>query len=226
MTPAEVAEFTPGYRYPDNESVPDYLRGKTVAEAHAALEANMVEPAPSPAPPPPAAGPPANGNGQYATREQFHAIATQQAAVALDLARQKHPDVFGKWPGEVAALLGGVAPESLTVEMFSRAALMVKANHLDEIIAERVRASAMPMHAAFRSTGGGGPMTTPQKPVPTAGVARWEQRAADVGIGPREITLFCRENDMTEAEFFDQFGDGLISDAVQDLGSGKRNGAR
>jgi len=238
-TPPPTAPTTPPeYCLPDDPSL-GALRGKSlqdlasyIATLEAAVGGNghsaAAAPAPTPPPVAPAASPPSNGG--YASVSDLQQLAQQQAAVTLNLAQQQYGDDFRRYPEELTALLQRVPREQLTLDVIGNAVMVVRGKHRDEYAAEKVRAVESTPFGTIRSAGRNGLGSyapAPPKPEQVAeqAFATWQQRAAAAHIGEAEVREFCRENDLTPDEFFKQFGRGIVTDAVADLGSnGKKRG--
>jgi hypothetical protein len=233
----ETPPTPPDYIYPDRPDIPAELRGRTareVAEMFQALAGSGYA-APRPTAPPPSPAPPAspsNGNGTYATTAQVQHLAEQQARLNYDIVRQRHGEVLRRWESEVAEVLSRIPAHLRDVEAIENAVTFVKGRHVEEIAAERARVAHVPdlgagfaMRSMGRTNGGGYALPKPENPAEQA-IASWQQRAAAAGITDREVREMCAQNDMTEDEFWRQFGSGLITDAVADRGAsnGKRRG--
>lgn len=228
----------PEYRYPNNETVPEYLRGKTASDAAQLLQGlvESVGRGQSQIPAAPAAVSPA-GDDDYVTGAGLrHAqnqalaqvqpwlqnVAEQQATVSYSIAKREHPDIFRKYEPEVIKVLQSVPRQNWTLDVIEKAVTFVKGSHVDEITAEKVRALESTMNSTMRSTGRAG--STSDSPL-TETVASsldkapdaWRVHAKAVGITENEVWEFCRNTDTTPEEFFKQFGKGLVTDAIADV---------
>ena len=229
----------PEYRYPDNESVEPYLRGKTAGEAAQLLKA-MVEaaargaaaPSAIPQPPPPPATDDEYVTGAHLRNAQQQAlaqvnpflqtVADQQATFGYNVVKKENPDIFKKYEPEVITVLNRVPRHLWTLDVIENAVKFVKGNHVDEIAAEKVRALEATMHPTMRSTGRAGMGSDSPNPETVAArlektPASWRARAEAVGITPEDLHEYCHMNDITPDEFFKQFEPGLITDAVADV---------
>jgi len=228
----------PEYRYPDHESVPQYLRGITASDAAQLLQA-MVDsaargaaaPAAIPAPLP-AATDDDYVTGAHLRQAQQQAlaqvnpflqtVADQQATFGYNVVKKDHADIFKKYEPEVVAVLNRVPRHLWTLDVIENAVKFVKGNHVDEIAAEKVRALESTMHPTMRSTGRAG-MGGDSQNQDTVAVrlektpASWRARAEAVGITDQDLHEYCRMNDITPDEFFKQFEPGLLTDAVADV---------
>jgi hypothetical protein len=79
---------------------------------------------------------------RYATQiaPQFGALAQQNAATSLELVRQQERDAFGRWEPEIMMRLQGVERSLWTPENVRTVVGLVKAQHLDDLLAERTEA--------------------------------------------------------------------------------------
>jgi len=227
----------PEYRYPDNDSVPQYLRGKTASDAAQLLSSivdNIGRGTNQPQAPqdlPPAADDEyvTAGHLKQAQREALNqvspwlqTVADQQATMAYNVIKGKHEDIFRKYEPEVIGVLQAVPRRNWTLDVIEKAVTMVKGSHVNELLAERTRELETTMHSTMRSTGRAGSMADSE---PTETVAallaktpeKWRAEAQAVGITPAQVYEFCQSNDLTPDEFFKQFGSGLVTDAVQDV---------
>ena len=232
----------PEYRYPENESVPQWARGKTASDvlqlAQGLVESigrGATQAAPPPAPLPPA------GSDDYVTGAQLQQVqqqalaqvspwlqqvADQQATVSYNIAKREHTDVFKKYEPEIIGVLQRVPRQNWTLDVIENAVKFVKGNHVDEIVAGKVRDLEVTMASTMRSTGRAGLMSDSQsqKTVEaTLGTLpeKWRAHADAVGITPQEVHEFCFANDITPDEFFKQFEKGIVTDAVADVNLGR-----
>lgn len=234
----------PEYRYPENDKVPEYLRGKTASEAAQLLQ-SLVEAAgrsaaqPAYQPPPP---PPLTGDDDYVTAAHLkqaqnaalaqvspwlQTVADQQATMSYNLAKQADQDVFRKYEPEIIQVLQSVPRQQWTLDVIKKAVTMVKGSHVEELANEKLRALEATMGATMRSTGRAGsiPDSTNNDTVQARlekAPPQWLARAKAVGITENEIWEMCRNNDITPDEFFKEFGAGLVTDAVADVSWGRK----
>lgn len=228
----------PEYRYPDNDTVPEYLRNKTAADAAALLQ-GLVEGVGRGQQQAQSAPPPLNtlANDEYVTRAHLDQaqqnalsqvspwlkqVADQQATVSYNIAKREHAEVFKRYEPEVIKVLQRVPRENWTLDVIENAVTFVKGSHVDEITADKVRALESTMASTMRSTGRAGlsPDSHTKDTVATMlGKApeAWRAHAQAVGITEDDLWEFCRNQDTTPDEFFKQFGSGLITDAIADV---------
>jgi hypothetical protein len=230
----------PEYRYPDNPSVPEYLRGKTAGDA-AQLLAGLVDSVGKGINQPPQAQPPALqslGDDDYVTtahlrQAQANAlsqvspwlaqVADQQATVSYNISKREHPEIFKKYEPEVIKVLQSVPRQNWTLDVIEKAVTFVKGSHVDEITAEKVRALESTMNSTMRSTGRAGmssdvPLTETVASSLGKTPPQWLARARAAGIDENSVWEFCKATDTTVEEFFQQFSRGMITDAVAEVG--------
>ena len=226
----------PEFRYPTDESVPEYLRGKTAADAAQLLQ-GLVESVGRGQQAPPSQPVQAAADDDYVTGAQvrqvqqqalaqvnpwLQTVADQQATFGYNLAKRDHPDIFKKYEPEIISVLNRVPRANWTIDVIENAVKFVKGNHVDEILAERTRILESTMHSTMRSTGRAG--LSPDSPIPETVSERlektpdaWKTHARAVGITDEQVHDFCRANDTTPDEFFAQFKNGIVTDAVIDV---------
>ena len=234
--------IAPEYRYPDNATVPEYLRGKTASDAAMLLQ-GLVEAAgrnsvPPAAPPPPDLSSLANDEfvtkanlqqAQQAALSQVNpwlqTVADQQATMSYNFAKEQDKQFFQKYEPEIIQVLNQVPRHQWTLDVIKKATTFVKGTHHDELAAEKVRQLEATLDSAMRSTGRAGlnQASSPTESV-AAGFAKvpkeWQARAKAVGITEEQVREFCWANETTPEEFFKQFGPGLIGDAVAEMNFG------
>lgn len=231
----------PEYRYPNDDAVPEYLRNKTASEAAQMFKAVMDGigrggPVPEQQPPQQTLSgtdPVTYADLQAAQRSAVEQIspwlaqvADQQAVVSYNIAKREHSDIFKKWEPEIVATLGKVPRANWTLDVIENAIKFVKGNHVDEIAAEKVRAFESIVESTMRSTGRAGSIpVSPRQDTAETTLEKlpeqWRSHAKAVGIGARELQEFCWANDITMDEFFNQFKDGLVTDAIEDVRIGR-----
>ena len=232
-TPGAPAE----YRYGNDQNLPEWARGKTATEILQLTQQLVEERVRGTPPPTPQAAPVAQpGDDDYVTgkdmrslRQQATAeftpliqqLAAQNAQTAYNLAKREHADIFKRYEPEIAQVLGRVPRDQWSLDVVENAVRFVKGNHVDELAEEKARRLVAQMEPTIRSTGSGGatPVTRPPEQSLDSDKlpAAWRERAKQVGITEREVQELCYQNDMTVDEFFKQFGEGLVTDAVQDV---------
>ncbi len=228
----------PEYRYPDNETVPEYLRGRTASDAAKMLSA-VVEAAGrgAAAAPPPAQQLPTPGDDDYVTAAHLRqaqqnavnqlspylaTVADQQATFGYNLAKDKHAAVFQKYEPEIIQVLNRVPRAQWTLDVIQNAVTFVKGNHVDELVADKVRGLEATMNSTMRTTGRAGlGSDSPNRETVESSLDKapeaWKVHAKAVGITENEVWEFCRNTDTTPDEFFKQFGKGLVTDAIADV---------
>ncbi len=218
------------YRYPANENVPEWARGKTAAEvlsvAQGALNA-FGRPAAGtamPASAAPQAPVSTQGidddailTGRDAKRlfEQFVSPSLANnventAANSLAVARSTHAKDFERYGPEITQELAKVPKQYWTLDNVETVVTLIRGRHRDEYARELASQLAANMEPTIRPTGGGsGPVTTqPSAQNPFEGEhvpAEWRIRAKNAGINERTIQEFCQANDMSPEDFWKQF---------------------
>ena len=226
----------PEYRYPETESVPAYLRGKTAGEAAKLLQGLVENIGRGPAQAAPQEQPPAQDD-EYVTGGQLRqvqqqalaqvnpwlqTVADQQANMSYNLAKREQTEIFKKYEPEIISVLQRIPRQNWTLDAIQNAVTFVKGNHVDELAAEKVRQLEMTMASTMRSTGRAG--LTPESPTQETVGERlgktpdsWRTHAQAVGITDQQVYEFCHANDTTPEEFFAQFKNGIVTDAVADV---------
>lgn len=228
----------PEYRYPDNESVPAYLRNKTASDAAQLLQGLVESYGRGAAQPPAPAQPLApQTDDEYVTAAHLRqaqqaalqqvnpwlqTVAEQQATFAYNAIKDKHPDIFRKYEPEVIQVLQSVPRQNWTLDVVQKAVTMVKGSHVEELVTDKVRQLEATMGSAMRATGRAGPTSDFQTKDTIAerlGKAPqdWQARAKAAGITDATVMEMCQANDMTPEEFFRWFGKDLITDAVTEV---------
>jgi hypothetical protein len=235
----------PEYTYPNNESVPEYLRGKTASDAAKMLN-SMVEAAgrgASSVPAQPQPLPPAQDDdyvtGAHLRQAEQRAlsqvnpylqtVADQQATFAYNLVKQEDADLFKKYEPEIVAVANRVPRHLWTLDALRNAVTFVRGNHVKELLAEKTRELELTMHSTMRSTGRAGTNAGSESQETVSAMLekspeKWRADAKAVGITDKEVYEFCRDNDMSPEDFFKQFGSGLVTDAVTDVNFKPRHG--
>lgn len=226
----------PEFRYPNTENIPEYLRGKTAADAAQLLQ-GLVESVGRGQQAPPQQPVQAAADDDYVTGAQvrqvqqqalaqvnpwLQTVADQQATMGYNMVKQQHQDIFRKYEPEIIKVLGSVPKANWTLDVIQNAVTMVKGSHVDEILAERTRILESTMHSTMRSTGRAG--LSPDSPIPETVGERlektpdaWKTHARAAGITDEQVREFCYANDITPDEFFKQFDQGLVTDSVEDV---------
>lgn len=227
----------PEYRYPSNDATPEWARGKTAGEMLQLMQGVIegIGRNAAPAAPPPAPAP--LGDEDYVTNRDLKAaqtaaisqlspylksVADQQATVSYSIAKRDHAETFKKHEPEIIAVLQRVPRENWTLDVIENAVTFVKGKHVDEIAAEKVRQFESRVESTMRSTGRAG-LVPGSQPKETAESAMekvpedWRKQAKAVGLDPLALQELCWANEITIDDFFNQFKDGIVTDAVADV---------
>lgn len=150
--------------------------------------------------------------------------ASQTASVIRGFVETQDPEPFKRWGREIDALLQNVPKEQWTLDAVRQAVRIVKADHVDELAAEKAERLAAERIPTMRSNGSAGMGSVPTT---TLGVQDdaipdyWKRAAANVGLGDRELQEFCAANGMTADQFVEQFKKGNLLTAVAETRVGK-----
>jgi hypothetical protein len=153
-------------------------------------------------------------------QQTLGATAEQTASMARGLVESQDPEPFKRWGREIDQLLQNVPKHQWTLDAVRQAVRIVKADHVDELAAEKAERLAAERIPTMRSNGGAG---TGSGPTTTyAGLDspdipdHWKRSAAAVGLSEREMQEFCAANGMTPEQFVGQFKQGNILTAVSE----------
>lgn len=241
-TPSGAVSATPptDTRLPDDASIPEWARGKTLAEALAvgqsavqAVETYIrapLAPTPQAAPAQPQAAP-SFADTDYVTGadlrtiqqqalsqvgNQFNSVAEQNARIAYGMISRDpaYADTFRHYGPEIHATLASVPKQSWTLDNLETVVNLVRGKHVNEIVARERAQFVATMEPSMRASGaaGTGPAsTTHSSPMENEKIpADWRERAKRQGIDERTIREFAYANDMTEEAFYKQWLDGKV----------------
>lgn len=145
--------------------------------------------------------------------------AAQAASLARGLVEQQDPEPFKRWGREIDTLLQNVPKEQVTLDAVRQAVRIVKADHVDELAAERAERLAAERIPTTRSNGGASSGSSPNTiasldspDIPD----HWKRSAAAVGLSERELHEFCAANGMSPDAFVEQFKKGNLLTAVSE----------
>lgn len=118
--------------------------------------------------------------------------------------RATFADDFKRWGSEIDAEIRRLPVAYWTYDALNTIVKMVRANHIDEIAAEKAQRLLNEQHPTIRSgTGGlgGGPLTQ-QKTLESEGLPKgWVDQARAKGIDESVIAEFCRETGQTPEQY-------------------------
>lgn len=143
---------------------------------------------------------------QNVVQNQFQptisSLFQQNASTNRQLVAQRYPDVFEKWAPEVDALALQLDPQYRTYENLERIVKMVRSDHNDEIVAQKldaaVNARLSAMGGQLRPDGSvapGGPSPAAQNSVDLNSAElpeEYRQILAAVNMKPRDLPDFLR----------------------------------
>lgn len=231
------------YRFGNDTSIPEYLRGKTATEV-AQLTTKLVDAgfaslqAPRPPVQPQAATQTALDPNDFVTGAQFQAAQQQafqqyvqpdlQAGIELaassnlGFAKREYAKEFSRYGPEILTMLNGVPKKSWTIDNFAFIVDTVRGRHLADYQAEWQTEAGVRMEQTIRSGGAGGAAPVNQNKSNSLESEKipdeWKARAQKAGLTESTIQEFCIKNDMTVADFYKQFETprGQIVAEVQD----------
>lgn len=152
-------------------------------------------------------------------QQALGSTANQTASVIRGFVETQDPEPFKRWGREIDALLQNVPKDQWTLDAVRQAVRIVKADHVDELAAERAERLAAERIPTMRSNGGAGTGSVPTTSLgldsPTI-PDHWKRSAAAVGLGESELREFCAANGMTPDQFVEQFGKGNLLTAVSE----------
>lgn len=249
--PSGTATSSPAeYRFANDQSVPEYARGKTAQEvlgiADRMFQAGLGQltqqrPAQQAQTqnPPPTQTFTLDQDG-YVTGAQLAAYqqqAIQQylpdvqrgielgASGNLGHVRQKYEKEFAKYGPEILSLLQSVPKGNWTIDNLEKAVKFVRADHFDDYRAEWQTDNAAKMEQTIRSGGAGGAAPVDQKTKSNSLEsekipAEWKIRAQKAGLTESTVREFCVKNDTTEEAFYKQF-DNPMNPIVAEVQDGR-----
>ena len=131
----------------------------------------------------------------------------QLAGMALDRVKDQFRDEFARYGPEIYGHLSTLDKKSgvWTVDNLTRVVKLVRADHVDEIVRDKLNASS-PMEPALRSTGAAPIPVVPPSQIDVS--VKSEQIPSDyrdklvkAGITDATMDEFCRANNMTRESF-------------------------
>lgn len=132
----------------------------------------------------------------------LQSMQQQLAGTSRGLANQQFNTEFQRWGPEIDQMVANVPAEQRTFELYSQAVKLVKANHIEDIVAERAQAKMAELGIERTSTGGNS--------IAPAGVATVSLDKLDpgykaaierMGIGPSELNEFLAKTHQTMEQF-------------------------
>ncbi len=140
--------------------------------------------------------------------QQMQSLYEMQAGTNLSMARDKHADVFKRWGHEVNAKLATVPYHLRTLDNLETIVKMVKADHVEDLAAERARELVAQQDPALRPSGGAGGY--PNYQAPLRGIVESEALPADYrnllqqrGVTDEAVREFCRMNNLSVEQWVD-----------------------
>jgi hypothetical protein len=130
--------------------------------------------------------------------------------------RMQFADDFKRWGTEIDVELGRLHQDYWTYDALNTIVKMVRANHIDEIAAEKAQRLVSESHPTIRSgTGGlGGVTHTQQKNLDSEGLPKgWVDKAKALGIDEQVVREFCDITNQTPDQYLaevEKYGKGAI----------------
>lgn len=134
----------------------------------------------------------------------FQTIQQQLAGTARGLAAQSHAQDFQKWGPEIDGLVATVPQEQRTTQLYEQAVKIVRANHIEDIVAERTQARMAEMGIERTSAGGNAVAPVGVGTVSLDKLDPAYKAAMDrVGIGQNELNEFLAKTHQSVEQFVD-----------------------
>jgi len=130
--------------------------------------------------------------------------------------RSQFADDFKRWGGEIDAEIRKLPVDYWTYDALNTIVKMVRANHIDEIAAEKAQRLVNESHPTIRSgTGGlGGVTHTQQKNLESPELPKgWVDKARAAGIDEATVREFCNLTGQTPDQYLaevEKYGKGAI----------------
>ena len=131
----------------------------------------------------------------------------QLAGMALDRVKDQFRDEFARYGPEIYGHLSTLDKKSgvWTVDNLTRVVKLVRADHVDEIVRDKLNASS-PMEPALRSTGAAPIPVVPPSQIDVSVKSEqipsdYRDKLAKAGITDATMDEFCRANNMTRESF-------------------------
>lgn len=229
------------FRY--GEEFPDYLRGRSPAEAAQLLQqavgvlrqVAVNQPVyQQPAPAAPSNPDTAIGEDDFITGRHLQGLSQQFAqqtigavtpvvVQALDLAassnldrvREKRADVFARYGHEIYGHLASVPKTAWSIDNLERVVKLVQADHLEEVTRERAERLAASGDLSLRATGAGGLPMTNQAPTPWDSLTDAQRsRLSAKGLKPEVIRENCAKMGMDEAKWYARYAENSVGEGA------------
>jgi hypothetical protein len=133
--------------------------------------------------------------------QQARNLAAQSIYAAVQL---QHPEEFKRWKPEIDAEIRKLPPEYWTNDNLHVIVKMVRANHIDELAAEKAQRLLSESHPTIRSGTGGsgsGPLTHTRTLADDSLPQDWVKRANAAGITEEIVREFCNLTGQTPEQY-------------------------
>lgn len=147
------------------------------------------------------------------TAQNYAAPAIEgMAQMALDRVKEKYPDAFGKYAGEIYQQLANVPKVNWSIDNLGKVVKFVLADHIDELA--DARAARLTADPALRSSGANGSIAPTPSPLPTDQLSPAQKATlANAGVSLRVVEEFCAKSGMPVAKWFERYGKTALGDA-------------
>lgn len=143
-------------------------------------------------------------------------MTAQLAGAGRQIAAMQYADDFRRWGPEIDQLVAPVAPDQRSAELYAQAVRLVKANHLDEIAAERADAKLASLGITDRTSAGGTVATLPSSAVDLTKLPAGYKAAMDnLGISQSELNEFLGKTRQTMEQFVESVNRKQVISDVQ-----------
>ena len=140
--------------------------------------------------------------------QQAQTTMEQVAAMTIQMARQTHGDVFGKYGHEMNTEIAKLPTAMRTVDNLNMIAQLVRGRHVEDLANDRAKQIAAGMNLSLRGDSSGAPTPT------TDGLSlesdtlppEFRDRLKNAGVTMPQVRDFCRKNNMTVADWFKSAG--------------------
>lgn len=143
--------------------------------------------------------------------QQLQALAQQTANTVRGLAEQKYSEDFRRWGPEINGYMAQIPADRRDLDAYQKVVTLVRGNHMDEIVNERVNAKMAQGGLGERSTGANGaavnavPGLDPNK-IPAGFKALIDRH----GLTETDVKSYCRQNGMSLDQWVGNMADGKM----------------
>jgi hypothetical protein len=119
--------------------------------------------------------------------------------------RQQRADEFRRWQAEIDNEIRRLPVPYWTYDALNTIVNMVRANHVDELVAEKAQRLSNESHPTIRSGGGGsaGVSNANQTTLDSDTIpAEWLTKARAAGVTEEKVTEFCQATGQTREQYY------------------------